>query len=185
MACLPPLCLQSWYEVPVASDDLRRGVTMEDMQALDELLLVYHFLLTPQGAAALFATSLTPHDRAMLLQRAAEHVSFNPRFVRVELLGVANGARGTLPAFDEYGGCDAYCVCRLVTSDQQHYPVHGAMSRIQWRTTRPSWRQAIELRLRGGEMDASGLFTSTDATTTSLQIQVGERLSLGLSSLDL
>ena len=53
------------------------------------------------------------------------------------------------------------------------------MSSIQWRTTRPAWRQTLELALRGGEMCASGFFQSTAARTTSLQMQVQVTSSRG------
>ena len=103
-------------------------------------LQVYHFLLTPTGTTTLFQTHLSASDRAMLLQRAAEHVSFNPRFVRIQLLGVARGELGTLPSYDDYGGCDAYCVCRLVGADGKGYPLQVPLWVILERPMRPPMR---------------------------------------------
>ena len=146
------------------------------------LYVVSSYILTEAGSAALNRTTLNPSAKGLLVERAAARISFQPRFVTIELIGTADGAYSELPAMDTNGLLDAYVTCRLraqvdggdATAEKgAAYPQGGVSTRTQYRTLRPQWRQSLELPLRGGSLDADGMFRSAEsAQRTELLLQV-------------
>ena len=137
--------------------------------------VVSKYLLSASGSAALDKAELAPAQRALLLERAGATISFQPRFVNVHLIGVAEGVTGAeLPAMDANGSADPYATFRLVPGTTgAAYPASGVTSATAYRTTRPMWHETLELPLRGGVIEADGVYRNAAGTNgTSLQIQV-------------
>jgi len=145
------------YEAPCA----------EKMQNLCE------FLLSADGTQAM-RESVSPVDRADLLEKAAAYLSFQPRFLSVHLVGVTDGPAGTLPApvppQDTHGLADPYVVCRLDPG-----PGAAVSSRIDYRTLRPHWNETLELPLAGGRICANGWYRNDAAASVSLRLEVWDR----------
>ena len=94
--------------------------------------------------------------------------------LKQRLEGVAaQTAAAELPAMDTNGFADAYAVIHLISPSGVAYPPSGVVSRVAYRTTRPLWRQFFEIGLRGGTIEADGLYRNAAGTSgTSLLIQV-------------
>lgn len=135
-----------------------------------QLYGISKFLLSPEGAKALQESmDLTNEDKNLLLERAAEVVSFQPRFLRVHVRGVASD----LPPMDRNGRADPYVKLQLQPSNGDPYPRDGIRSKIRFKTLRPIWNQKIELRLLGGSLDPDGYYRSNGvAKSTRLLVSV-------------
>ena len=101
--------------------------------------------MTADGSAALAGLQLPEAERSALMQRAAEDASFQPRFLHIFLIGTRPA--GELPLMDK--SLDSYCVARLEDEHGVLYPLGGVRSRVAYRSTRPAWREGLELPLRG------------------------------------
>lgn len=144
------------------------------VRQLDEALsIVSHYLLTEEGSRSLALTNLGRSSRALLVERAAARVSFQPRFVTVDVVGTANGAQSSLPAMDSNGKSDAYVTCRLLSPGVPPYPARGVSTRTVYAERAPQWNQPLELTLEGGKVDQGGIFHSAEVVLrTSLLLQV-------------
>ena len=67
--------------------------------------------------------------RRLILQRATEQASFQPRVMSLSLHGVTPNGALPAPAAAE-PPCDPYCVCRLVSADGVAYPTWGVRSSV-------------------------------------------------------
>ena len=157
------------------------GGAADDVE--DSLFIVSRYLLTSEGSEALAQINMNKSAKALLVERAAARISFQPRFVTVEVLGMAQGSFAELPAMDSNGYVDAYVTCKLrnaskpvdgaVGAQTVPYPPRGVSTSVKFRTTQPQWRQSLELTLRGGLLDPTGVFRSAEsAAETELIIQV-------------
>lgn len=114
----------------------------------EALRLTYQYLMTADGSAALAELQLPEAERSALMQRAAEDASFQPRFLHIFLIGTPGCPAGELPLMDNKS-LDSYCVARLEDEHGVLYPLGGMRSRVAYRSTRPAWREGLELPLRG------------------------------------
>jgi hypothetical protein len=132
------------------------------------------FILSAEGAKRLEESkSVSRQNKMLLIERAASVVSFQPRFLRVDLIGTAHGPEGQLPAMDRNGLCDPYVTCRLVPQEGHKYPKKGVSSATAYKTLTPQWNQELEIPLRGGSLDCDGYFHSEDVVdTTQLEVMV-------------
>lgn len=161
----------SWREeTPEASASA--AVAPDDPE--EKLRLVSQYVLSVEGGRALEAAPIAPAQRASIVERAGATLSFQPRFVIVTLDGVADrSAAAQLPAMDSNGYADPYAVVQLVSPEGVAYPEGGVASRTAYRTTRPIWRQPIEIALRGGTIEADGVYRNARGVTgTLLRVQV-------------
>ena len=62
-------------------------------------------------------------------------------------MGTPDSPAGELPLLDK--SLDSYCVARLQDEHGVLYPLGGVRSRVAYRSTRPAWREGLELPLRG------------------------------------
>ena len=84
------------------------------------------------------SSALDASGRALLLERAGACLSFQPRFVRVELIGTPDDVAGAeLPPMDSNGRADPYVVLHLRSAAGDFYPKKGVYSRTAYRSTRP------------------------------------------------
>uniref|UniRef100_A0A7S4N1Z9 C2 domain-containing protein n=1 Tax=Odontella aurita TaxID=265563 RepID=A0A7S4N1Z9_9STRA len=83
---------------------------------MEELYLASRFLLSAEGSSAMARRGIRPDDRAVILEKAAAVVSFQPRFVLAKIYGTwsEDEARGELPPMDRNGQADPYVTCRLI-----------------------------------------------------------------------
>jgi len=146
----------------------------------EALRLTYQYLMTADGSAALAGLQLPEAERSALMQRAAEDASFQPRFLHIFLIGTRPA--GELPLMDK--SLDSYCVARLEDEHGVLYPLGGVRSRVAYRSTRPAWREGLELPLRGGFIGADGIFRNTAAARTKLIVEVYDD-TLGVWSMTL
>ena len=138
--------------------------------------------MTADGSAALAGLQLPEAERSALMQRAAEDASFQPRFLHIFLIGTPGCPAGELPLMDK--SLDSYCVARLEDEHGVLYPLGGVRSRVAYRSTRPAWREGLELPLRGGFIGADGIFRNTAAARTKLIVEVYDD-NLGVWSMTL
>lgn len=140
----------------------------------EQLFQLSRYIISAEGATALERSKeVSIQDMALLVERAAEVVSFQPRYLRVHLHGVVETPEGDLPSMDRNGLADPYVVCRLIPQDGKPYPEKGVSSRVAYKTLRPTWEEEIELSLRGGSIDVDGYYKSHEqASTTLLHLQV-------------
>lgn len=129
--------------------------------ATRQLFELSKFLISSAGAKQVEqSATLSDQDKALLIERAAAVVSFQPRYLRINILGAIDGPRGELPVMDRNGKADAYCVCRMVPNEGKSYPQRGVTSTTAYRCRRPQWNEDIEIPLRKGELDSDGFFRS-------------------------
>ena len=119
----------------------------------EALRLTYQYLMTADGGTALTELQLPEAERSALVQRAAEDASFQPRFLHIFLSGTPDGPAGELPLTDK--SLDTYCVARLEDEHGVLYPLGGVRSRVAYRSTRPAWREGLELTLRSQAQGAT------------------------------
>ena len=83
-----------------------------------------------------FVVCLNVYNRRLLiLQRATEQASFQPRVMSLSLHGVTRN--GALPAPAAAAPpCDPYCICRLVSADGVAYPTWGVRSSVCFQASR-------------------------------------------------
>lgn len=90
---------------------------------IQQLYELSKFILSAEGAKRLEESkSVSRQNKMLLIERAASVVSFQPRFLRLGLIGTAHGPEGQLPAMDRNGLCDPYVTCRLVPEEGHKYP---------------------------------------------------------------
>ena len=141
----------------------------------EQLRVVSAYTLSAKGRETL-QRDLNPSAANVFVNRAASLISFEPRFVHVELIGIAEDTLAAeLPAMDANERADAYVVCYLEGTDGIPYPESGIRSRPAFRTVRPRWNQTLELPLRGGAIDSDGIFryaagAGPSATTIRMQV---------------
>ena len=139
----------------------------------DHLFIISKYLLTEKGTRALNATSLSSSAKGLLIERAAARISFQPRFVAVDIVGLVGGPESELPAMDSNGRSDAYVTCKLVTADGVAYPQRGTSTHTEFLNRRPQWNSSLELTLSGGSLDPNGMFRSAESAMGSkLLVQV-------------
>ena len=159
----PPGSVGIWEEV-------REGVSDDETEV--SLGAVSRYMLTPAGGELLAGCAIDEQQKAILLESAASRASFQPRFVRVNLIGVAPGLETALPSMDSNGKADPYVTCWLVSPAGGRYPFKGVRSRTKYRTVRPQWRgQTLELTIQGGSIGADGVYRNFDARGNSLVLQ--------------
>ena len=127
--------------------------------------------MTAEGSEALAALKLPEAERSALMQRAAEDASFQPRFLHVFLIGTPDCPAGELPLPTDKR-LDSYCVARLEDAHGTLYPLGGVRSHVAYNSTRPAWREGLELPLRGGFIGADGIFRNAAAARTKLVIEI-------------
>jgi len=145
-----------------------------------KLHIVYKFALSSEGATLLAQPTTSTNgterasDRALLLERAAAHLSFQPRVLNIRLIGVGAADDAALPPMDENGSVDPYVVFRLLPpGGGKPYPDRGVRSSVKYRNARPLWNQALEVTLRGGTTNHDGFHHSGRAAAgTQLHVQV-------------
>ena len=130
------------------------------------------YLLSAKGAQELEdAKSISGTDETLLIERAAQTLSFQPRYVQIHLLGSIDEPKGRMPVMDRNGTADPYVKCHLIPSDGIPYPRQGVKSRTLYRNRSPQWNQSLEIPLMGGVLDSDGFFRSVDVKSTHLRLR--------------
>mmetsp|Transcript_25984 Transcript_25984/g.57742 ORF Transcript_25984/g.57742 Transcript_25984/m.57742 type:complete len:657 (+) Transcript_25984:22-1992(+) len=152
----------------------RTSLIGEKPDAIRQLYELSKFILSAEGAKTLEqSTDISRQEKMLLIERAASVVSFQPRFLRVTVVGTVDGPNGQLPPMDRNGLADPYVTCRLVPEDGGPYPQKGISSKTAYKTISPQWSQELEIPLRGGTLDSDGFFHSEDVVdTTQLEVVV-------------
>ena len=134
-----------------------------------KLRVVSTYILSERGGDALRRiTRMDSQARGVILERAARAVSFQPRYVVADVLGTpADDADAELPPMDTNGKADPYVSVRIVSPDGVAYPEGGVCTRTAYRTLRPQWRQRIEVPIRGGVIEADGIYRTGNGVTSS------------------
>ncbi|KAL3935353.1 MAG: hypothetical protein SGBAC_009111 [Bacillariaceae sp.] len=145
----------------------------QSMTNRQKLFLLSKYLLSSEGSFQLEQShSISETDRVLLMERAAQVVSFQPRFLRVKLHGSISGPQGELPPMDASGLADGYIICHLVPASGMPYPPKGVQSSTSYRNLSPQWNEELEIALEGGRLDSDGFFRSEHAHTTQLHLCV-------------
>lgn len=147
--------------------------TQPSMTSRQKLFLLSKYLLSSEGSFQLEqCRTISETDRVLLLERAAQVVSFQPRFLRLQLHGSVPGHQGELPPMDRKGLADGYVICHLVPTSGMPYPPKGCQSSTSYRTLSPQWNEELEIPLQGGKLDSDGFFRSEHAHSTQLHLCV-------------
>lgn len=142
-----------------------------ELDATEKLFYLSKFLISTEGSRQMEnSKDISDSDKVLLIERAAEVVSFQPRYVEVTLLGSINEPRGELPPMDSNGEADGYFICHLVPSSGMPYPPKGVKSRTAYSTVSPQWNQELEIQLEGGKVDSDGFYHCEGAKTTQLHL---------------
>jgi hypothetical protein len=146
----------------------------DDNDVREQLFYLCKFLLSTKGAQMVEDSDVISEvQKKMIIERAAQVISFQPRYLQIHLLGTIDETKGKIPIMDSNGLADPYVECFLTTSDgESSYPPKGVKSRIAYRTRSPQWNQQIEIPLMGGVMDSDGFFQSVDLKTMYLYLRV-------------
>jgi len=145
----------------------------DSMTNRQKLFLLSKFLLSSEGTYQLERdASIAATDRVLLMERAAQVVSFQPRFLRLKLHGCIAGPQGELPPMDSNGKADGYVICHLVPDSGMPYPKKGCQSSTSYRNLSPQWNEELEIPLEGGRLDSDGFFRSEHAHNTQLHLCV-------------
>jgi len=173
--------------------DTKQGVN-RTLAAEERLYQISKWMLGTQGMQELEYT-LDKNSVAMLLERAAPVISFQPKFLNIHLIGTKPGSDGRLPVMDANGKTDCYIQFSLVceasfsyvdctrTSQRQgsfknlagmtpmQYLNLAVTSRIAYRTLEPEWNQILEMRLQGGKLETSGNYRNSDYRNKILLVE--------------
>jgi hypothetical protein len=143
----------------------------KELDAKEKLFYLSKYIISSEGARQMEnSKNISETDKVLLIERAAEVVSFQPRYLRLTLLGSIDEPRGELPPMDSNGEADGYVICHLVPSSGMPYPPKGAKSRTAYRTRSPQWNQEMEISLQGGKLDSDGFYHCEDARSTQLHL---------------
>eukprot|EP00584_Thalassiosira_punctigera_P007528 CAMPEP_0172542362 /NCGR_PEP_ID=MMETSP1067-20121228/12993_1 /TAXON_ID=265564 ORGANISM="Thalassiosira punctigera, Strain Tpunct2005C2" /NCGR_SAMPLE_ID=MMETSP1067 /ASSEMBLY_ACC=CAM_ASM_000444 /LENGTH=364 /DNA_ID=CAMNT_0013328593 /DNA_START=92 /DNA_END=1183 /DNA_ORIENTATION=- len=128
-----------------------------------ELYELSKFILSSEGVKTLGEIQdISIQDKMLLVEHAASVVSFQPRFLRVRVVGTIDGEEGQLRPAVANGPVDPYVVCRIVPDRGEPYPNGGVTTSILHDALNPRWNQDIEIPLRGGTIGKSGFYRCQD-----------------------
>lgn len=140
---------------------------------ISDLLHLSKFLISAEGSKQLEeSSSISESEVALLIERSAQILSFQPRYLHIHLDGTIDEPRGMLPVMDLNGKADGYVTCHLITQSGISYPPNGVTSRTCYRTRSPKWNQDIEIPLDGGTLDRVGYFSHHKIGSTRLHFCV-------------
>ena len=164
--------------------------------AEERLYRISKWLLSSEGLSKIEDT-LSSNTVAMLLERAAAVISFQPKFLNIHLISTVPGQIGRLPVMDDNGMADCYVTFTLVSNKENYiqkrmarresgyvnltgrtklrYLNETVMSRIVYRTLEPRWNQMMELPVKGGIYDNDGKYRSLDVKDTLLLVEAWDK----------
>ncbi|MGK3743263.1 MAG: hypothetical protein ACI90V_010119 [Bacillariaceae sp.] len=154
--------------------DPKTGIIRTSLDAEEKLFLISKWILSSEGMQEM-EEKLTKNSVALLLERAAPIISFQPKLLYIHLTGTKPGPDGRLPIMDENGAADCYVKFSLVCpKDKENTNNSFTMnlagmtglrsqdqsvtSRIAYRTLEPKWNEIMEIPINGGELDSDGKY---------------------------
>lgn len=155
---------QSW-EYDYAGE--QRWSQQTTMDAAEKLYVLSKWLLSLEGFQEMEKRKLSRDTIALLLERAAALISFNPRYLNILLIGTKSGPDGCLPIMDRNGQADTYVKFYIQSVDNPRNGNGGATSadnlsgeivssRIIYRNRSPSWNEKLELFVKAGNIEFDG-----------------------------
>eukprot|EP00980_Cylindrotheca_fusiformis_P013660 scaffold3515_cov126-Cylindrotheca_fusiformis.AAC.9 len=142
-----------------------------ELDATEQLFYLSKYLISAEGSKEMEnSKDISETDKVLMIERAAEVVSFQPRYLVLTLLGSIDGPRGELPPMDSNGLADGYFICHLVPPSGMPYPSKGVKSSTAYATLTPQWNQQLELQLKGGKVDSDGFYHCDDVKSTQLHL---------------
>lgn len=166
------------------------------LAAEERLYRISKWLLSSEGLLRIEDT-LSSNTVAMLLERAAAVISFQPKFLNIHLISTGPGEKGKLPVMDANGMADCYVTFTLVSNKENYlqkrmarresgytnltgrtklrYLNETVTSRIVYRTLEPQWNQMLELPVKGGIFDNDGTYRSLDVKDTILLVEAWDK----------
>jgi hypothetical protein len=173
--------------------DTKRGMNQTSLVAEEQLYQISKWLLSSEGMQKM-EDVLNINTVALLLERAAKVISFQPKILNIHLISTKPGVGGKLPVMDRNGKADCYVKFALVSekefslrscSEKQHvegsymnrtgmaklrYLNQTVTSRIAYRTIEPEWNQILEMPIKGG-MGKDGTYRNYDIKDTILLVE--------------
>ncbi|KAL3913208.1 MAG: hypothetical protein SGILL_006581, partial [Bacillariaceae sp.] len=148
------------------------------LDAAEKLFAISKWLLSSEGMQAMETRNMTKDDIALLLERAAALVSFNPRYLNIHLVGTKPDI-GDLPLMDRNGKADCYVKFSLrdakSSADSTESPssvstrlLHGenlqaeTSSRVCYKSVCPIWNEKLELYIKGGAIESDGNYRDVE-----------------------
>jgi receptor expression-enhancing protein 5/6 len=149
------------------ADVLRRPPEVHS-DAAETLYVLSKWLLSSEGFDEMKKRDLSQATVALLLERAAALISFNPRYLNIHLIGTKPGPDGSLPSMDRNKAADCYVKFYIrpyknsanggtpLLYGLDPYPDQVVRSRIQYNKHSPQWNEKLELLIKGGNIDSDG-----------------------------
>lgn len=154
--------------------DILRAAPTVSLDAAEKLFVLSKWLLSAEGIQEMENQSMSKENVALLLERAAALVSFNPRYLNIHLIGTKPGPIGNLPSMDRNGKVDCYVkfYIRADTENssssqsnsegfQRRLARRTVSSRIIYKKLAPKWNERMELLLHTGSIDSDGNYRDT------------------------
>jgi len=174
--------------------DTKWGINQTYLIAQERLYQISKWLLSSEGMQKM-EDILDSNNVALLLERAAAVIFFEPKFLNVHLISTKPGTEGRLPAMDQYGKVDCYVKFSLISdkdfflqncTEKQHvegnymnltgmtklrYPNQTVTSRIAHRTIEPEWNEILEMPIKGGKLGKDGTYRNHEIKDTILIVE--------------
>ena len=187
----------SFWEYDYAGSKCHMNQT--SLVAEERLHRISKWLLSSTGLQKI-EDMLSSNTVAILLERAAAEISFQPKFLNIHLISTTPGPGGRLPVMDANGKADCYVTFILVSNEDnvlqnctarqqngcngessfinltgmtklRYYLNHTVTSRVAYRTLEPKWNQILEVPIKGGICDNDGSYRSHDIKDTILLVE--------------
>lgn len=137
------------------------------MDSAEKLYVLSKWLLSLEGFQEMEKRKLPRETIALLLERAAALISFNPRYLNILLIGTKSGPGGCLPIMDRHGKVNAYVKFFIQSVDNPRNGNAGTISadnlsgkivssRIAYSNRSPTWNEKLELFIKAGNIEFDG-----------------------------
>jgi hypothetical protein len=174
------LMLQQWEYDYTATESSNNGTTANAIDATEKLFYLSRWMLSAEGLQEMENQNVPSDVVAMLLERAAALISFQPRYLHIHLVGTKPGI-GKLPVMDRNGQADCYVKFHtkviMEISDRTEVPSGSqslgeeVRSKIVYKSREPMWNENLEIEVKGGIIDLDGNYRNNTTRNTVLHVE--------------
>ena len=169
------LMLQQWEYDYSATESSNNGTTVRAIDATEKLFYLSRWMLSAEGLQEMENQNAPSDVVAMLLERAAALISFQPRYLHINLIGTKPGL-GKLPIMDRNGQADCYVKFHtkaiIENPDRKEQDLgEEVRSKIVYKSREPMWNQELEIELKGGMIDLDGNYRNSTTRNTVLHVE--------------
>jgi len=157
------------------TEHAKTGIVRTTLDAEETLFHISKWILSSKGMQEM-EDKLNNDSVALLLERAAPVISFQPKFLHINLIGTKSGDEGRLPAMDENGTADCYVKFSLVCAKKKEINKNSltnesVTSSIAYRTLEPKWNEMLGMPINGGVLDSDGKYRNNESRYKILLVE--------------